>query len=87
MHEAIHSPAARWALDRLDSGNLQRIDRCIRALERNPYPPRELLAPLVIPGSATYPEALRCGAWRIAFRVVDDTFVLILRIGRWPPRL
>jgi len=59
---------------------------CIAQLERNPYPPPALRGPLVIPGRIVYPDALRCRSWRIAFRVEDDTFVIIDDIGRWPPR-
>jgi hypothetical protein len=87
--EAFLRPTARWVLDRLRvvaPAEYAQIVQCIAQLEHNPYPPPSLRAPLVIPGQRVYPEAYRCRAWRIAFRVEADTFVVIEDIRRWPPR-
>lgn len=88
--EALLEPAAVWALDRLRAtspADYTALGRCISALERNPYPPPFLRAPLVIPGGVTDPHALACGRWRISYHVEDDAFVVIERLGRaWPPR-
>ncbi|HEY7065251.1 MAG TPA: hypothetical protein VII06_27490 [Chloroflexota bacterium] len=88
--EAVIGPLAQWALDQLRTSSpadYAQIIGCIQALERDPYPPPALRGPLVVPGQAIYPEAYRCRHWRIAYRVQDDAFVVVERIGRaWPPR-
>jgi hypothetical protein len=73
-------------LDRISAEDLLLIDWCIREIEQDPYPPPDRRAPLVIPGRRTDPDAFRCGPWRISYRVVDDVFIYIEDIGRWPPR-
>jgi hypothetical protein len=86
VFEAIYSDRVRWMLDRISVSEYEIIQRCIVALERNPFPPPALRGPLVIPGWRVYPDALRCQHWRIAYRVVDDAFLFIENLGRWPPR-
>jgi mRNA-degrading endonuclease RelE of RelBE toxin-antitoxin system len=86
VFEAIYSERVRWELDRIDAAEYELLQRCIVALERNPFPPPELRAPLTIPGGSAYPEALRCRDWRIGYHVEDDAFLFIDDIARWPPR-
>jgi hypothetical protein len=88
MFEALLDPRARWVLDRLaDIGPAEaaQIWECIHRLELDPYPGPELRAPLTTPGR-TYPAALRCGEWLIAFHVEDHLFVIVDDIGLNPRR-
>ncbi len=86
MFEAVYSDRTRWVLDHVDPSDYQLLRRCIMVLERDPFPPPALLGPLVIPGRTVYAQAYRCRAWRIAFHVEDDVFVVVDDVGQWPPR-
>ncbi len=86
LFEAVYSDRARWILDHVDAVTYETLRACVLALERTPFPPPSLRAPLVIPGQRTYPDAYRCRTWLIAFHVEDDAFIVIDDVGRWPPR-
>ena len=72
-------------LDHVEPDDFRIPDECIRELVQNPYPPPSRLGPLVVPGRAVYPQAFACHGWRIGYEVVEDLFICIGDIGRWPP--
>jgi hypothetical protein len=75
IYEAILSDEARAFLLQLPPDGFARVQGCIAALERNPYPP-SAYAIVLKSGSRIWPSAYFCGPWGIGF-YVDGPFVVI----------